>query len=96
MNIIQTSIDFQEEIPIPATGTLRLHNGRYATKEQFLEDQQKVWKRKVIQKIRRLEAEKEVDRRKIEALVGWLRMLQEENNRLKTKMYDNIGLCRVD
>jgi hypothetical protein len=89
MNIIQISFDFQEEISKPVYSNLRLHNGRYATKKQYIEDQQKVWKRKIIQKIRRLETEKEIDRRKIEALIGWIKVLQDENNKLKTKNYDN-------
>jgi hypothetical protein len=89
MNIIQTSFEFQDEISKPVFKILRLHNGRYATKKQYIEDQQKVCERKIIQKIRRLEAEKEVDRRKIEALIGWIKVLQNENNKLKIKNYDN-------
>jgi hypothetical protein len=89
MNIIQTSFEFQDEIHKQGFRNLRLHNGRYATKNQYIEDQQKYWERKIIQKIRRLEAEREVDRRKIEALIGWIKVLQNENNKLKTKNYDN-------
>jgi hypothetical protein len=83
MNIIQTSFDFQDEIPKQVFRKLRLHNGRYATKKQYIEDHQKVWEQNIIEKIRRLEAEKEVDRRKIDALIGWIKVLQDENKKLK-------------
>ena len=81
----QTFIDFREEIPVPESGILRLSNGKYATKDQFVKEQQDKWKRKASLKIMRLEAEREVDRRKIEGLVQWLRILQLENNKLKQR-----------
>jgi exopolysaccharide biosynthesis protein len=81
-----TQMTIFDVMPIENNKRLRLHDGKYATKDQFKEDYEKTWERKALMRIMRLEAEKEIDRRKIEGMGRWLRIIMEENNKLKKRL----------